>query len=299
MIENLQGVITPLITPFKKDFSIDYESLDFLLEFLLKEKVNGFFVNATTGEFTSLSHQEKKDYAKFVINKTKGKAVNLLNVSSTVFSEVQDLIRFAKENKFEGIVSPPPYFLIPDRNSLINYFKLISEESGLPTFIYNIPSATGYSVPQDVVFELIEKCPNVSGIKATFDNMDYLRGIILYGKKKRKFTVMTGIETYFIPTLISGGDGGILGLSNFAPNIFVNSYNAFKEKNLDALTTFQRKIMRLFEVYKLSNSFGGAVKIALNLLGFKIELVTRNPLQLDVSHKEEIQGIIKEIYKEG
>lgn len=297
MIENYRGVFTPLITPFKEDFSIDFDALNDLLDFLISQKVTGFFINATTGEFTSLTHAEKKLYGKFVKEKTKGKAINLINVSSTVMNEVIDLARFAKEEGFDGVVSPPPFFLIPDRNGIFNYFKRISEESNLLTFLYDIPSATGYSIPENIVIELIEKCPNIAGIKVTYDSLEYIRNLIVNGKSIRPFTVMTGIETYFIPTLISGGDGGIVALSNFAPGLFVNAFDAFKNKDFDRTVNLQSKIMELFEVYKLTNSFAAAIKISLKHLGFNLSTITRLPLIIDTSNEEKIKDIINKILK--
>ena len=104
------GVITPLITPFKENSEIDYDAYEELLNFLIKSRANGFFVNATTSEFTSLSYKEKIDVASFVITRTKGKAKVLMNVASTDMREVIELCEFAKKSKVDAVVSPP-YFL--------------------------------------------------------------------------------------------------------------------------------------------------------------------------------------------
>jgi len=294
--ENFKGVITPLITPFKKDFSIDYEALDNLLDFLISHNIDGFFVNATTGEFTSLMHEEKKEFAKFVLSKAKGKALSLLNITSTVHEEIKDLILFAKENVFDGIVSTPPFFLVPDSKGLYDHFKEISEY-GLPTFIYNIPAATGYSIPDSTVIKLVEDCPNIFGIKITYDSLEYVKSIIIHGKEKRNFLVFTGIETYFVSTLISGGNGGVVALSNFAPELFKNAIAAFINKDFDSLMNANEKIQRLSEIYKYSNSFASAIKISLNLLGFKLETITRKPLETRTTNLEKMKEILNEVLR--
>lgn len=299
MSQQARGVFTPLITPFKEDYTIDFEALGEIVDFLVENGVDGFFVNATTGEFTSLTSEEKKSFALFVRQRSAGKVINLLNVSSTVMSEVVEMANFARINGFDGVVSPPPFFLIPDKNGIYNYFKKISEDSGLPTYLYNIPQATGYSIPETVVIDLVQNCPLISGIKITYDSLEYIRYITLNTKVKRPFTVMTGVETYFVPTLISGGDGGIVALSHLAPNLFTGAIRAMRYKDFDGLIECHQKIMRLFDVYKLTNSFAAAIKISLKNLGFKVKPITRLPLVIDMSNEDKIVEVLKQVKEVG
>jgi 4-hydroxy-tetrahydrodipicolinate synthase len=292
------GVITPLITPFKENGEIDYDALEELLNFLLTSKVNGFFVNATTGEFTSLSLKEKKEVAIFVSSKVGNKAKVLINVASTDMREVIELCKFAQNIKVDGIVSPPPYFLIPDKNGLKSYFLQIAKESNLDTFIYNIPAATGYSIHSSLVQELAESDERIIGVKATIDNLSYLKEIVINIKEKRpEFSAFTGVEYYFLPNLLSHGDGGIVALSNFAPLFFTSILDAFEQKNLDRLMLLQYKIMELSQIYSYASSFASSIKISLQLLGFKTTKFVRRPLSTD---SEETVNKIKQIlFKTG
>jgi 4-hydroxy-tetrahydrodipicolinate synthase len=290
------GVITPLITPFSENGEIDYDALDELLNSIVEAKINGFFVNATTGEFTSLSFDEKKKFASFVVSRTKEKAKIFMNVSSTDMREVFELCKYARQLQVDAVVSPPPYFLIPDKKGLKDYFLKIAEESNLDTLIYNIPGATGYNLPAVYVKELAEEEKRIIGVKATVDNLSYTNELIITIKEKRpEFSIFTGVEYYFLPNLISNGDGGIVALSNFSANIFVKLLHELQEQNLAGAKILHYKIMKLSQIYKYSSSFASAIKIALSLLGFKTKNIVRKPLSTDSEEaRENIRKVLIE-----
>jgi len=275
------GIITPLITPFKEDGEIDFDGFKYLLNFL-KDKVDGMFVNATTGEFTSLTLDEKIEILKFVRDSVKNNIKLFSNVTSTCFKEVEKLIEASNYLHYDAIVSTPPYFLIPDLKGMKNYFLLISKISDIPLLIYNIPTCTGYSLSVEIIKELALMEEKISGVKATIDSLNYIKDLITLIKTKREdFSVLTGVESYLVPTLLSAGDGGIVALSNFTPDIMKKALYDDEKGDLYSLNETHKKILNLFEVYKFSSSFAGAIKIALNLLNFPINIKVRLPLLED------------------
>ena len=287
--------IVALITPFSEDGSIDYSGFKSHLNFLKNSKPDGLFVNSTTGEFTSLSLKEKLDVASFVLENAKGVPV-YMNVNSTVFSETVELCKFAKENHFYAIVSPPPYFLVPSNEGIIEYFKEISELSQLPTFIYNIPQATGYSIPVEVVKTIVKEAPLVKGIKVTYDNMNYYLRLVNEVKNFRKdFMIFTGSEQLYVPLLLTGGNGGVMALGNIALNLFNEAKDAFNSKNFDKLSLLHKKISRLTYIYSLSSSFGYAIKISLGYMGIPVKPYVRKPLLSDPFDEEAFKMILKEV----
>lgn len=168
------GIITPLITPFKEDEEIDFNGLESLLNFL-KDKVDGMFVNATTGEFTSLNKDEKIEILKFVKDKIKDKVKLFSNINSTSFKEVKELIEISNNLNYNAIVITPPYFLIPNTQGMKNYFQLILEITKIPLLIYNIPTYTGYSLSVEIIKEIALSNENLIGVKATIDSLNYIK----------------------------------------------------------------------------------------------------------------------------
>ncbi len=285
------GIITPLITPFDEKGEIDFKGFEVLLLFL-KNKVDGFFVNATTGEFTSLSIDERVEVLKFVKDIFKENAKIFSHITSTSIKDIERLIKISEDLKVDAIVSTPPYYLIPDRDGIKNFFYYILKNSTLDLLIYNIPSCTGYSLSVDIIKEIAFECGRLMGVKATIDSLSYVKDLISIKEKREDFSVLTGVELYLAPTLFSGGDGGIVALSNFAPNLLKEVVLNFENKDFENFIESQKKVMKLFEIYKYSTSFASAIKIALNLLGFQISKKVRVPLLED---SEEKVNKIKEI----
>lgn len=286
--------VVALITPFKSDGSIDFQGFEKLLTYLVNKRPDGFFANATTGEFTNLDINEKKENALFV-KQNAGNIPVFINVHSTVFKETLDLCEFAKEKEFYAIVSPPPFFLVPSEKGLYEYFVKIAETSSLPTFIYNIPALTGYSISVELIKKL-SKHPLIKGIKVTYDNMGYLVRLVNEVKSSREdFEIFTGTEQLYIPLLLSNGDGGVMALANIAMDIFNEVKVAFANKDLEKLFALHNKITRLTYIYSLTTSFGYAIKVALGFMGLPIERYVRRPLQEDSFDEEQFKAILKEV----
>ena len=290
------GIFVPLITPFKENGEIDFDGFENILNFLIP-KVQGFFVNATTGEFTSLTLKERKRIMVFVKEVT-GKDVRLLaNVSSTSFEEVKEFINLAKELEYDAIVSPPPFYLIPDKEGIKDYFFSIARISEMGTIIYNIPSCTGYSISVDLIRELALSEEKIIGVKATIDSLSYIKDLILKVKKEREdFSVLTGLGFYLSSTLILGGDGGILALSHIAPDTLKSIIKNFEEGNLSSFRKNTEFITRLSDIYRFGTSFASSIKIALKLMGFPISTYVRKPLVVDDEEATlNIERILKEL----
>ncbi|BAL81046.1 dihydrodipicolinate synthase family protein [Caldisericum exile] len=284
--------IVALITPFKEDGAIDYQGFEKFLDYLTTKSPDGLFANATTGEFTNLSLQEKKNVALFVKKNSKDIPV-YVNVHSTVFEETLEMCEFAKEGNFYAIVSPPPFFLVPSQRGLYDYFIKIAETSELPTFIYNIPALTGYSLSVDLIKELA-KHPLIKGIKVTYDNMGYLVRLVNEVKAvKSDFEIFTGTEQLYVPLIVTGGDGGVMALANIALDIFNEVKAAFIRRDLEKVVELHKKITRLTYIYNLTTSFGYAIKVALGFMNIPIERYVRRPLMEDSFNEEEFRNILK------
>ncbi|MBC7195442.1 MAG: dihydrodipicolinate synthase family protein, partial [Caldisericia bacterium] len=271
-----KGIITPLITPFDEKGDIDFKGLEYLLNFL-KDKVDGVFVNSTTGEFTSLSIDERIEILKFAKNILGDKTKIFSHITSTSIKDIEKLITVSEDLNVSAIVITPPYYLVPNRDGIKNFFLSILKNSKLNLLIYNIPSCTGYSVSVDLIKEIAFENENFVGVKATIDSLSYIKDLISIKEKRENFSVLTGVELYLAPTLLSGGDGGIVALSNFAPELMREVILNFEKGDFEKFTLSHRKVIKLFEIYKYSSSFAGAIKTALNLLNFPIKRFVRIP----------------------
>ncbi|AIF69148.1 lyase [Palaeococcus pacificus DY20341] len=291
----MRGVVVPLVTPFNEDYSIDFPALEEHIEHLQKVGVHGIFVNATTGEFTSLSKEEMKLLAE------KGRelvqsAFYLVGTASTNTFEVIELTKHAQDIGADYVVIAPPYYCPLSDDALFKHYTLIAEKTDIPIILYNIPScANPLSVP--LIKRLALEYSNIAGIKETIDSINHVRDVIFEVKGERKdFKVFTGLDQHFLNTLILGGDGGIMACANFAPELHLSLFKAFEDKRFDDAIEHAQKLAKLAKVYDLASSFGSAIKLAMDLRGFSIKPVLRPPYLMDGEDvKEKIKGLLKEV----
>ncbi|BAA29941.1 dihydrodipicolinate synthase family protein [Pyrococcus horikoshii] len=285
----MEGVIVPLITPFKEDHSIDFEALEWLIKFLEEKGVHGIFINSTTGEFTSLSLEERKILAE------KGREVTsrtyLVGTGSTSTFEVIELTKHAKEIGADGVVIVSPYYCRLKEDAIFKHFSMVAEKVDIPIILYAIPSCAN-PISLEVVRKLALEYSNVIGVKASVDSLTYLSGLIEIKEERKDFKVFTGLDQYFLPNLILGGDGGIMACANFVPEIHLEVWNAFKKGNLEKAMNSARKLVKITKIYSIASSFASAVKLAMVARGFPIKPILRPPYMMD---GEEVFKKIKEI----
>ncbi|MDV3104780.1 dihydrodipicolinate synthase family protein [Thermococcus waiotapuensis] len=290
----MRGVIVPLVTPFNEDYSIDVSALEEHVEYLQKAGVHGIFINATTGEFTSLSHEERKFLAE------KGRelvtsAFYLVGTASPNTLEVIELTRHAQDIGADCAVIAPPYYCPLREEALFKHYSMIAEKTEIPIILYNIPScASPLSV--SLIKRLALEYSSIAGVKETIDSVNHVRDVILEVKGERKdFKVFTGLDQHFLNTLVLGGDGGIMACANFAPEIHLAVWRAFQEKRFEEAFEGARKLAKLSKVYDLASSFGSAIKLAMSVRGFSIKPVLRPPY---IADGEEVREKIRELLKE-
>ncbi|WP_456396551.1 dihydrodipicolinate synthase family protein [Thermococcus sp.] len=291
----MRGVIVPLVTPFNEDYSIDFAAFEEHLDFLQKAGVHGIFINATTGEFTSLSVEERKLLAE------KGRELvsstfYLVGTASSNTFEVIELTKHAQDIGADYAVIAPPYYCPLSDDALFGHYSMIAEKTDIPIILYNIPScATPLSV--SLIKRLALEYSNIAGIKETIDSINHIRDVILDVKGERKdFRVFTGLDQHFLNTLILGGDGGIMACANFAPEVHLALWKAFQEKRFEEAFEHARRLAKLSRVYSLASSFGSAIKLSMKIRGLSIKPVLRPPYVMDGEEVEEgIRRLLVEV----
>ncbi|ASJ12276.1 dihydrodipicolinate synthase family protein [Thermococcus thioreducens] len=291
----MRGVIVPLVTPFNEDYSIDVPALEEHVEFLLKAGVHGVFINATTGEFTSLSTDEKKFLAE------KGRelvtsAFYLVGTASSNTFEVIELTKHAQDIGADYAVIAPPYYCPLNDDALFRHYSIVAERTDIPIILYNIPSCAN-PLSVSLIKRLALEYSNIAGVKETIDSVNHVRDVILEVKGERKdFRVFTGLDQHFLNTLILGGDGGIMACANFAPEIHLAVWKAFQEKRFEDALGYARRLAKLSKVYDMASSFGSAIKLAMSVRGFSIKPVLRPPYMMDGDEvKEDIRKLLAEV----
>ncbi|ADU31980.1 dihydrodipicolinate synthase family protein [Evansella cellulosilytica] len=261
-----KGIYTPLVTLFNENGEIDYEANKMLINDLIEQDIDGIVLLGTIGEFMHLTLSEKIAYTKeikdFVGTRTKV-------IVGTGDNNVADVVKFNQVADSIGIdacMVISPFFLGQTEESLLNYYSTILDQSSIPIILYNFPERTSSNLSIELVKKLAIKYNHLVGIKDTVSNFSNTRKYIQEIKTVRKdFSVLSGLDEFLIPNLLSGGDGIIGGTTNFNPSLYLQTYRAFQEKDFNKLFENQQKINQIVKIYDCIDSFIVAMKTAVKI----------------------------------
>lgn len=224
---NVQGVMVPLITPFK-DGKVDYESYSRIINNLIDEGINGIIPLATTGESPTISEYEYEEILEKTIEYTNKRIPIYTGLGGNNTADVVRKLKCIEKYHVDGILSVAPYYSRPNQKGLYEHFKAISESTEMNIIIYNIPYRTGTNVENDTLIKLSE-LNNIVGVKDCSGNMKQTTDLLI--NRPENFSIMTGEDAYFYTTLALGGDGGIMASASIKPKEFIDIYNLMKNNN--------------------------------------------------------------------
>ncbi|OFW57183.1 MAG: 4-hydroxy-tetrahydrodipicolinate synthase [Actinobacteria bacterium RBG_16_64_13] len=210
----LRGVIVPLITPFKDDLSVDYPGLAELVDYCIEEMgCDGLVPCGTTGESTTLSHQEHVDVIRAVVRQTRDRVPVIASAGSNSTSEAVALTRLAEEVGAHATLQVGPYYNKPTQVGLFNHFVAIAAASRLPLIIYNIPGRTSRNVEPQTIARLWSEVPNVVGLKDCSNDLHQTM-CIYRSTDPETFKIYCGEDIMTLSLLCHGGAGAIAAVAH-------------------------------------------------------------------------------------
>ena len=255
------GAGVALVTPFKKDMSIDFDALRKLVQLQILGGTNFLVVQGTTGESPTLSQEEKMEILKTVIDENSGKLKVVYGLGGNNTHALGELLKsFSFNSKVDGILSVSPYYNKPTQNGIIEHFKYISSCTELPIILYNVPSRTGSNILAQTTLALAE-IPNIVAIKEASGNMDQIMEIIRL--RKPDFGVISGDDAITMPLIAAGADGVISVVANAFPEKFSKMVHASINGDLDSARKEHYDLLAITRMFFEEGNPGG-VKVALS-----------------------------------
>lgn len=289
-----KGIISPVITILDQEGHIDYTGMGEHIENLIDHGLQGLLFFGSMGEFFAFTQEEKKEFIEFAVEKVNHRIPVLIGTGGTCVEEVVELTQFSEKKGAEAAVVVSPYYFKLDDESIYNYYATAAQCTKLPILIYNFPDRTNVNLSPELVLRLARDYPNIKGIKDTVDNISHTRMLIETVKSEIKdFHVLSGFDEYLVPNLMAGGDGVLCGLTNVAPEIFIELYRAYEGKNFGTVVAKQRQINELMRIYNVSNPFIAAIKVAVMLTGRKMIPMVKAPAAiLDDQGMNKVKNIL-------
>jgi 4-hydroxy-tetrahydrodipicolinate synthase len=278
------GVGTALITPFDRDFNVDYSALRKICRHQVEGNVDAIIVIGTTGESPVINHDERKKIISTVIEEVKGKAKIIVGTGTNDTRKVVELNKIAEDLKADAVLIVNPYYNKGTQESLVAHYKYISERTPLPIILYNVPSRTGMNMLPGTIVNIAGACKNVVGVKEACGNIAQIAHLISI--KPQKFAVFSGNDNDTLPFMALGGAGIISVFSNPYPKELKKLTDAVLKSDLATAQKLNNKYMNMMNALFYETS-PIPVKYVMNKLGL-CENILRLPLIPATSKAEKI-----------
>ncbi len=256
------GSMVALVTPFK-DGKVDWESLEGLVEFHIKNGTHGIVPCGTTGESATLNHKEHGAVIQAVIKAVKKRVPVIPGTGSNSTEEAIELTRGAEQAGADGALMISPYYNRPTQEGIYQHYKKVASEVGIPLIVYNIPSRTGSKIEAETLARLSE-IKNIGGVKEATGSVD--QAIDVLRLCKGRLAVLSGEDTLTFSLMALGGKGVISTVANIAPKEMSDLAQACLDGNWEKGRDLQMKLVPLIRsVFIETNPI--PVKTALSLMG--------------------------------
>ncbi|MFY0606843.1 MAG: 4-hydroxy-tetrahydrodipicolinate synthase [Cyclobacteriaceae bacterium] len=280
-----RGTGVALITPFKEDYSIDFESLKKVLSHV-SDDVDYLVILGTTGEAPTLSAEEKNQITEFVIEHNIKKLPLVYGLGGNSTQWVLDQIDIIKDYPIDAILSLSPYYNKPSQEGIIKHYTTIADASPFPIILYNVPARTSSNITADTTLKLSNH-PNIIGTKEASGNL--MQCMEILKNVPEEFLLISGDDALTLPMMSFGCAGAISVIANLQPKDFSEMVRKAANGQYEDAAKLHYQML---EGYELVGAEGNpvSVKCGLNQLGvissqMRLPLVPGTP-QLEQSFRE-------------
>ncbi len=267
-MHDLKGIITPIVTVFNDNESIDEAGYRKVIDHLIHHGVNGIFACGGQGEGISLTVPEKEHILAVTLEQIDGAVPVLMGTGAVTTRAAIELTRMAEKGGADYATVITPHYLSPTQDELYDHYRAILDATDIPILIYNNPWRTHLNIKPETVARLCEYSPNMYGIKDSSGDlamtMAYKR--LAPDRQSGTFRVFIGRDQLIHAALASGLDGAVAATSNAAIDIVVGIYREFISGNAAKSKELQDILIPLREAFALG-TFPVLVKEAMTLQG--------------------------------
>lgn len=209
------GAGVAIVTPFKDNGEVDYEKFAEMVEYQIENGTDAIIVCGTTGESSTLTHEEHLDVIRYCVEKVNGRIPVIAGTGSNCTDTAIYLSTEAEKYGVDGLLLVTPYYNKATKKGLYQHFKAVADSVKVPVILYNVPSRTGCNIAPETVVKLCTEVENIVGVKEASGNLSQI--VKLMSLADGKVDLYSGNDDQITPLLALGGKGVISVLSNVAP----------------------------------------------------------------------------------
>lgn len=273
-----EGAGVALVTPFKENGEVNYEKLEEIVEEQIAGGTDAIIACGTTGEASTMSHEEHLDVVRYVCQVTKKRIPVIAGTGSNCTETAVYLSVEAEKYGADGLLLVSPYYNKATQKGLICHFSAVAEAVKIPILLYNIPGRTGVTIQPETIASLCKNVDNIVGVKEASGNFSAMATMM--NLADGRVDLYSGNDDQIVPLLALGGKGVISVLSNIAPAQTHAICQAFFDGNPAESARLQLAAIPLItELFREVNPI--PVKAAMNLMGKGV-----GPLRLPLTEME-------------
>lgn len=288
-----RGVGTAIITPFTKDYEIDYKALKRFLDFQLEGGIQAVVVLGTTGEAPAIEFDEREALINAVVEQTRtfdGEIPVVVGTGSNNTKKVIKANKQAEDAGADGLLIVTPYYNKSNQEGLYQHYRFIAERTELPIIMYNVPSRTGCNMLPETAARLADDCTNIVAMKEASGDISQIARLAAI--KPDGMTLYSGNDDQALPVIALGGDGVISVFSNVNPDTMRNLVDAALENDYDRARQLQKEHLKMMGLM-FSDVNPIPVKYAVSKKGYCVN-VLRLPL---ISASDHVKRMIDEAFE--
>lgn len=286
----LKGALTALITPFDKNANIAEQTLCDLVEWQVKQGINGLVPVGTTGESPTLSYQEHKRVIELCVRQVAKRVPVVAGAGSNSTKEAVELAEFAEKAGADAVLVVTPYYNKPNQRGMYQHFSTIAKAISIPLIIYNIPGRSVIDMSADTMAKLHHDFKNIIGVKDATSKIERV------SEQREKcgtdFVQLSGDDSTALGFNAQGGVGCISVTSNIAPKECAELFQACRENNFAKALELNDRLMPLNRALFLEPSPAG-VKYAAEKLGICTSVVRSPIVPIEDTTKHIIDAALK------
>ncbi len=289
----LKGNIALLVTPFKENLEIDFKSLRNLVDHTINNGCNGILALGTTGEFFSMTLEEKRQLIKFIKEENNGRVPLCVGVGHSGTQISIELAKYAEEIGTDCLLLPPPYYYPSTSESIFNHFDRVISSVKTDFMLYD--GGGGTEISLDILAKLRQKHPNLKYVKGSMLKSDKVKNIV----DKLDISVFCGDEVMLMTNLKDGAVGMATAIGNVLPEISTKVCTLYNEGKIEEAHTLYNKIIAPWVLASgiVKSEFIRFHKEALYKIGIIENPVTRPPLTgLSEARLEYLDYLLKFIF---
>ena len=226
-----RGAGVAIVTPFTEDNKVNYEELGNMIDYQIQQGTDAIIICGTTGESSTLSHEEHDECIQFAIERTNKRVPVIAGTGSNSTEEAIRLSTHAEKAGADGLLVVTPYYNKATQKGLIEYYTKIAESVSIPIIMYNVPSRTGCNIEPETAIYLAQNVKNIVAIKEASGNISQVAK--LSSLANGCIDIYSGNDDQIVPILSLGGIGVISVLSNVEPKVTHNIVQAYFDGNVE------------------------------------------------------------------